>query len=465
MSRARSCASDEARWWKLEPRARETLRDALERTLRDAILAGSLRAGVRLPASRALARGLGVSRGVVSDAYAQLASQDFLISRTRAAPIVADAARPAVVRTPVDPRPAIRYDLTPRLPDIALFPLRQWLASEHRVAREAGSAVLSYRDPRGERTLREALADHLGRTRGVIADPDEIFVTQGAGQSIDLMLRVLSARGAMRVALEDPSQVVLRKRVLAHGLAYKPQPLDEHGLVVDDLVGDAILVMPAHHFPTGSVLPGERRRRLLAWARATGGLIIENDYASEFRHGGVPARALQGLAADRVALIGTVATTLAPALRLGWLVVPQALVDETANQQQLADDACPALSQLTLAAFLGRGAYDRHLRAARAVYRARRDRLLAAVDRHLPELAVTGYDAGVHLLLRLPTGMDDQAIVDRARQERIEVPALSSFCIESTDQRGLVIGYGAVHEAAIESAIAILATIVRAQFA
>lgn len=181
-------------------------------TLRDAILAGSLRAGVRLPASRALACELGVSRGVVSDAYAQLASQGFLISRTRAVPIVADAARPAVARTPVDPRPAVRYDLTPRLPDIALFPLRRWLASEHRVAREAGSVVLSYRDPRGERTLREALADHLGRTRGVIADPDEIFITQGAGQSIDLMLRVLSARGAIRVALEDPSQVVLRKR-------------------------------------------------------------------------------------------------------------------------------------------------------------------------------------------------------------------------------------------------------------
>lgn len=221
--------------------------------------------------------------------------------------------------------------------------------------------------------------------------------------------------------------------------------------------------MPAHQFPTGSVLPGERRRRLLAWARATGGLIIESDYASEFRHGGVPARALQGLAADRVALIGTVATTLAPGLRLGWLIVPRALVDETADQQRLADDACPALSQLTLAAFLARGEYDRHLRAARAVYRARRDRLLAAIDRHLPELAVTGYDAGVHLLLRLPAGVDDRAIVDRARQERIEVPALSSFCIERTDQRGLVIGYGAVHEAAIESAIAILATIVRAQ--
>ncbi len=185
----------------------------MERTLRDAILAGSLRDGVRLPASRALARELGVSRGVVSDAYAQLASQGFLIARTRAAPIV--AARTAVASTPVDPPLTVRYDLTPRLPDIALFPLRRWLDLEHRVTREAGSAVLSYRDPRGERTLREALADHLGRTRGVIADPDEIFVTQGAGQSIDLVLRVLSARGAIRVALEDPSQVVLRKRVVA----------------------------------------------------------------------------------------------------------------------------------------------------------------------------------------------------------------------------------------------------------
>jgi GntR family transcriptional regulator/MocR family aminotransferase len=463
MGRARTPALDEARWWRLEPRAQETLRGALERTLRDTILTGSLRAGVRLPGSRVLARELGVSRGVVSDAYAQLASQGFLISRSRSAPIVADATRPTATRTPADPLPAVRYDLTPRLPDVSLFPLRRWLAVEQRVARQARSAVLTYREPRGERALREGLADYLGRTRGVIAVPEGIFITQGAGQSVDLVLRVLSARGAVSVALEDPSQQILHKRVISHGLAPAPRPVDEHGLIVDDLDGDAVLVMPAHQFPTGVVLSGERRRRLLAWARATAGLIIENDYGAEFRHDSEPVRALQGLAPDQVVLIGTVATTLAPALRLGWLIVPPALVDETAYQQRLSDNSCPALSQLTLAAFLGGGDHDRHLRAARAVYRARRDRLLEAIERHLPGLPVTGQAGGVHLLLGLPIELDDRAIADRAGQARIEVPALSSFCIARTDRRGLVIGYGAVHRAAIWPAISLLATFVRAQ--
>ncbi len=442
----------------------ETLRAALERTLRDAILSGALRAGVRLPASRVLAGELGVSRGVVSDAYGQLGSQGFLILRSRAAPVVANAARPAIARAWVgEPEPAaVRYDLTPRLPDVSLFPLRRWLSAEQRVARETGSAVLTYREPRGESALRDTLADHLGRTRGVIADPEQILISQGTGQSIDLLLRMLSARGAASIALEDPSQAVLRERVRAHHLALSAQAIDAEGLVVKGLAGDAVLVMPAHQFPTGAVLTGERRRQLLAWARATGGLIIENDYGAEFRYDGEPVRALQGLAPDHVALVGTVSTTLAPALRLGWLVLPPSLVEDAARQQRLADDSCPALSQLTLAAFLAHGDYDRHVRAARGVYRARRDRLLAALAGHLPRLPVAGEAAGVHVLLGLPTFVDDQTIARRARRARIEVPALSSFCIARSDERGLVLGYGSLHETAIEPAIHELATIVRA---
>ena len=235
------------------------------------------REGVRLPASRALASELGVSRGVVTDVYEQLAAQGFLIVRARAAPVVATtlpgpASRPRERRAPA---PAPRYDLTPTTPDVTLFPLNRWLATAQQAARRAGAPALDYREPRGERVLREALADHLGRTRGVIADPEQIVIVQGTAQGADLLLRMLRARGAARIAVEDPSHTTQHERARAFGL-----------------------------------LSGERRRRLLAWAEGTGGLVVEDDYDSEFRYDREPVRAMQGLAPSRVVSCGA-ATTIA----------------------------------------------------------------------------------------------------------------------------------------------------------
>jgi GntR family transcriptional regulator / MocR family aminotransferase len=461
VERCSSMASDGARWLSLERSAGETLRAALERTLREAILTRALRSGVRLPASRALAEQLGVSRGVVSDSYSQLQAQGFLISRTREAPVVASVQSPKFVRAePIPQESAPRYDLSPTRPDVSLFPVARWLAAMQRIARR-GCAPLDYGEPRGERLLRAALADHLGRTRGVIADPAEIVIVQGTAQSVDLLMRVLRARGATRVAVEDPSQTTARERIQATGLEVVPQPVDSRGLVVDGLGADAVLVTPAHQFPTGGVLSGERRRQLISWASASRGLIIEDDYDSEFRYDREPVRALQGLAPEHVALIGTVSKTLAPALRLGWLVVPGDLVDEAERTKRLLDHFSPALDQLTLAEILTNGDYDRHVRRARGVYRERRDHLLAALAKHLPDLIVEGVAAGLHLLLRLPAGVDDVAIAQEARSAGIRVPALTLFRIRPSDSGGLVIGYGRLHELAIDAAIEELAKAVR----
>jgi GntR family transcriptional regulator/MocR family aminotransferase len=454
---------DETRWWSLERQPGETLRAALERTLREAILSGALREGVRLPASRKLAHELGVSRGVVTDAYDQLASQGFLITRGRAAPVIA-----GMVRTPVGGRSAPaspqlpRYDLIATTPDVNLFPLRSWLTTALRAAQGAPSLTLDYRDPAGERGLREALADHLGRTRGVIADPEQIVITQGTSQAIDLLLRVLRRRGATHVAVEDPSHTGQQARIRAAGLALVPQPTDDDGLVVDGMAADAVLVTPAHQFPSGSVLSGERRRALIGWSRATRAWIIEDDYDAEFRYDREPVRALQGLAPDRVVQVGTVSKTLAPALRLGWLVAPPELLDDVVAQKSLADEFSPALDQLTLTAFLRSGDYHRHVRRARIVYRARRDRLVAALTETLPELEVTGIAAGVHVLLALSPWIDDTAIAQLASEERIRVASLSQFCITRSDVRGLVIGYGRLHESAVSPAVAALGAIVAA---
>ncbi|HEV3274963.1 MAG TPA: PLP-dependent aminotransferase family protein [Candidatus Dormibacteraeota bacterium] len=455
-------ASDEARWLSLERRAGETLRSALERTLREAIVGRALRAGVRLPASRALAQHLGVSRRVVSDAYGQLQAQGFLLTREREAPVVAAVQGRDLVRPEPSPQvPPPRYNLSPTRPEISLFPLKRWIAAAQHVTRRDGWATLDYREARGERVLREVLADHLGRTRGVIADPADIVIVQGTAQGVDLLMRVLRRRGASRVAVEDPSQTTARERIQANSLAVIPQPVDDEGMVVDGLDADAVLVTPAHQFPTGYVLSGERRRRLVAWACANHCLIIEDDYDAEFRYDREPVRALQGVAPEHVVQIGTVSKTLAPALRLGWLVVPAHLVDEVEGTKRLLDHFSPTLDQLTLAEFLSRGDYDRHVRRARSVYRGRRDRLIAALSRHLPELKVEGVAAGLHLVVRMPAGVDDSAIARDAKSAGINVAALTAFRIKPAAGGGLVIGYGRVQELAIEPAIRELAGVTR----
>jgi GntR family transcriptional regulator / MocR family aminotransferase len=453
---------DEANWIAMNPEPGETLRVALRRTLRHAIRAGALREGVRLPASRVLAQQLGVSRGVVSDAYGQLEAEGFLITRERSAPTVAAVSPLPQARSHVKTsRPTPRYDLTPTTPDVTMFPLRRWRAAYHSAARRASWATFDYGEPRGERALREVLADVLGRTRGVIADPAQIVVVQGTAQGTDLLLRSLKARGATRIAVEDPSHTTQHERVRAYALELVAQPVDAEGVVVDGLDADGLILAPAHQFPTGCVLSGARRRALLRWVERSDALLIEDDYDAEFRYDREPIRALQGLAAERVIQLGTVSKTLAPALRLGWVIAPDALVDDLVRAKRLADDFSPALDQLALADLLASGEYDRHLRRARSVYRKRRDALVSSLATHLPELAVEGIAAGVHLLLRLPRGSDDTAIAMDAANARIVVHPLSRHYVNASEERGLVIGYGRLHQSAVDAATKALARIVR----
>ena len=448
---------DEARWLHFERRAGETLRIALERSLRDAIGSGALRPGVRLPSSRSLAAQLGVSRGVTSDAYEQLAAQGFLINQVKVAPVVAQVARssaPAPSRTVI--RPA-RFDLTPNTPDVSLFPVRRWTAALLHALRSSPAAAYDYGTPRGEQELREALADHLGLTRGVVADPERIVVVSGAAQGIDLLARVLAGTNARRVAVEDPSLDSQPQRIRLSGLEAVGQPVDGDGLVVDGMDADAVLVTPAHQFPTGAVLSGGRRRELLEWACSRGALVIEDDYDAEFRYDREPVRALQGLDPGCVVYLGTASKTLAPALRLGWLVLPHWLADEAERIKHLLDVCSPALEQRALARFLGSGEYNRHVRRMRVVYRRRRDALLRAIVKHMPGVAVEGVAAGIHVLLRLPDSCDDAGVAAAAEYHGVRVTPLSRFSVSRPAGSGLVIGYGRVTEQAVEGAVATLA--------
>ena len=452
----------------LDRKSATPLRAQLERELRTAIRTGRLRPLARLPSTRALAADLGVSRGVVVEAYDQLLAEGYLAARRGAATRVAARAVlvPPEPGAPVDAPPrSLRYDFRPGLPDVGGFPRRAWLAALRRALAAAPSGALGYPDPSGPEPLRTALAAYLNRARGTLARPEHIVTCTGFTQGLRLVCQVLRERGAARIAVEDPSHAEQRAIIAAAGLRPVSIAVDEGGLRVDRLARisvAAVLVTPAHQFPTGAVLAPERRAALLDWASRRHALIVEDDFDAEYRYDREPVGTLQGLAPDRVVYAGSASKTLAPALRLGWLLVPSGLAAAVARAKRADDLGSPTLEQLAYAEFLERGELDRHLRRTRLVYRRRRDALVAALRIHVPAGRVQGVAAGLHLMLELPGGSDERAIVDAAARASVGVYGVQGH---RARPRGgppaLLLGYGTLSEAAIAAGVARLATALR----
>jgi GntR family transcriptional regulator / MocR family aminotransferase len=446
----------------------EPLHAQVERQLREAIRGGRLATGERLPATRVLAGELDVSRGVVVEAYAQLAAEGYLLTRRGAGTVVAAVTRPAPTpRSPPFPRP-IAEDFHPGTPDLAGFPRSAWQRSLRSALHRMPNEALGYADPAGTHELRTALARYVGRARGVAAEGERVLVTSGMTQGIALACRVLRARGARRIAVEDPGFFVHRG-VAAHcGLQPIPVPVDARGLRTDALASveaDALLVTPAHQMPLGGVLAPERRVELLAWAEERDAYVIEDDYDAEHRYDRDPVGALQGLAPERVIYAGCASKLLAPALRLGWLVLPQALVPQLAFEKGLDDLGTSALSQLALADFLERGELDRHLRRMRPRYRARRDALIAALARELPSWRIgEGIAAGLHVVALLPEAVDEAGFLAAAAERGMRLHGLSWFRVNPTppNPAGLVLGFGNASEPALARAVAQLAQVAAA---
>jgi GntR family transcriptional regulator / MocR family aminotransferase len=449
-----------------------TLGAQIEEQLRQAIRDGALRPGTLVPSTRDLARQLGVSRRVAVDAYAQLAAEGWLVLRQGARPRVSDAAetgaRTAAATPDAGPRPlAARYDFRPSAPDVSRFPREAWLRAVRQALGDMTDADLAYGDPRGADPLRRALADHLGRTRGVVADPDRIVVTCGFQQGLDLVCRVLVADGARRLAFEDPSFAEQREIAARAGLEPVAVPVDEEGLradALDDSRADAVVVTAAHQHPTGVVLSGARRAALLAWLRANDAVAIEDDYDAEYRYDRAAVGALQGLDPEHVVYAGSASKTLAPALRLGWLVLPQRLVAPVAEAKHLADQQTDRIEQFAFAGFLARGELDRHLRRMRTAYRARRDALVQALAEELPGAAVSGIAAGLHATVQLDETDDEHAILAAAAERRIGLATMSAHRMTAAGAGPpiLLLGYGQVPEAAIRPGVRELAAAVRA---
>ncbi len=442
------------------------LRAQLERELRAAIRTGRLRHGMPLPSSRTLAADLGVSRGLVVEAYEQLLAEGYITARRGSATTVA-ARRMAPERAAAAEQKVARprYDFRPGVPDPSQFPRRAWLASLRRVLTGAPSSAFGYPDPRGAATLRTALADYLNRARGTAAEPGRVVLCTGFTQGFRLVCQALRALGARAVGFEDPSQVEQRAAIKAAGMKAIPIPVDRAGLVVSTLAksrADAVLVTPAHQYPTGAALSPERRAALVAWAARRSAFIVEDDYDAEYRYDREPVGALQGVAPERVIYIGSASKTLAPTLRLGWLVPPSDLASAIAQAKRLEDMGSPGLEQLAFADLIAGGELDRHLRRMRALYRARRDALVTALAARLPDIRVSGIAAGLHLMLELPPGSDEQLIVATAAEHSVGVFGAARYCAMAHLPPALVLGYGAIETEAIAPAVERLAAAIRA---
>jgi GntR family transcriptional regulator/MocR family aminotransferase len=450
----------------LDRDANRPLRAQLEEGLREAVRGGRLAAGTRLPSSRALAADLGVSRRLIVDVYAQLLAEGYFLARRGAGTFVADSAGSVRAAEAEAAAPVLAFDFFPGYPDLAHFPRAPWMRALREALRDLPDQALGYPDVRGAPELRRALAGHLRRVRGASADPDRIVVCSGAGQAIALLARALHTAGGscarpVRVAVEDPGFPLHRAILTAHGALVEPVRVDERGVCTDELPDqgfDAVLVTPAHQSPTGVALAPARRSALLEWASAGDRVVIEDDYDAEYRYDRAPLAALQGLAPERVVYLGTASKTLAPALRLGWMVLPRHLIDSLLAQKMVSDHGCPTIEQLALGRLIESGAYDRHLRQARRRHRSRRDAMVRAVARHLPGARVTGVAAGLHAIVRLPEPVDGARLMKAARARSVGAYPLgyAYFRVRKVDEN-LVLGYANLSEAAIDEGIRRLA--------
>jgi GntR family transcriptional regulator / MocR family aminotransferase len=439
------------------------LHEQIERAIRDGIREGRLAADTRLPSTRTLAAELGVSRGVVSDAYAQLAAEGYLLTRQGAPVRVARAVRPASQRPPAGSLlPSFRYHFHPRLPDLSGFPRNRWLRSLRAGWREAASEELGYADPRGVPALRQTLAEYLGRVRGVASDPEQMLICRGFSDGFSLLCRWLRGRGVEQVALEDPGWHRHRLIVEEAGLGVVPIPVDEEGLRVDALQAsgaEVVLVTCAHQFPTGTVLSSERRSRLVDWAERREGLIVEDDYDSEYRYDRGGVGALQGLAPERVAYVGSASQRLVPGIGLGWMQLPSWMAWPLIQAEAVAGGGADTGGQLALRDFIERGELDRHVRRTRLLYQRRREALLDALAKWIPDADPGEANAGLFELVVLPEGCDEAALVAAAAGEGLGLDGLSLHSFGETGRAALVMGFASLPEPATARGVRLLSEV------
>jgi len=458
----------------VNPALARSLRRQVADSIRDGCRSGRLSAGTALPSTRALARQLGVSRGVITDAYQQLAAEGYVEQRERRAPVVcrtatARAAAPEPAQPYVVERSATpwRHNLSPWAPDTSTFPRTLWAGAVRRALQAMPDRALGYDDPRGPAVFRTAICSYLARTRGCDTDPVTLVACSGFAQGLYLTCLALWQRGATTIAVEDPSHHEFLPTIRASGLEPLPIPVDSEGLRVDLLATtetQAVVVTPAHQFPTGVVMSPSRRQALVDWAQTRAAFILEDDYDAEYRYDRNPVGSLQGRLPHRVVYLGTTAKTLAPAVRVGWLHTPRELLDDILRVLwDCAGEPSP-IAFWAFADLLERGEIDRHLRRTRTLYRARRQRLIDELKRTLPGIEVGGIAAGLHLTLALPDDIDGTAVARALAERDVLIETLAQYAIDPANSLpGLVAGYSRLSELHAPIVVGILADAIARQ--
>ncbi len=455
--------------------------------LRQAILSGALRTGERLPSTRDLAEQLGISRTVVLLAYDQLLAEGFVAGRSGSGTYVAEnlsrstrkrtaksvhvplsrfglMAEKAVrvVEFPSKRLAPLRYDFAYGRTDTDIFPFAAWRRILMRRAREASAREFDYAPATGSPVLREAICAHLRRSRAVVCDPEDVIVTNGSQQALDLIARVLVERGDS-VAVEDPQYPGIKQVLLAAGARLSRVAVDEGGLNPANLPEKPrlVFVTPSHQFPTGAIMPLVRRVALLQWAREKNAVIVEDDYDGEFHYEGRPLESLQGLDTEgRVLYVGTFSRTMFPALRIGYLIVPKSLTTAFTSAKWISDLHSATLEQESLAEFISSGMYERHLRQLRRRNAARREVLLEAVDEHLRNrVDLTGDGAGAHVILWPRNSISEYAGLAQAAGKNVRIYGIAHFYLYPAPRVGFMLGYSRMSEKEIREGIRLLADV------
>ncbi len=449
--------------------------------MRQAILSGTFRGGDRLPSTRELAEQARISRTTVVLAYDQLLAEGFVTGRGGSGTYVSEglgarprgdrkhsaslplsrfgssaAAAASKVKFPGSRSSLIRYDFAYGRSPVDAFPFEMWRRILLRRARKTPVRDLDYGPASGSIELRQAISDHLRRSRAVVCDPSQVIVVNGSQQALDLVVRVLIERGD-RVAIEEPQYQGAREILAAAGARLVPVPVDRNGLDTARLpkAARAAFVTPSHQFPTGTILPLARRLALLEWAKRANAVVIEDDYDGEFRYDGQPLESLQGLDREgRVVYVGTFSRTIFSALRIGYLIVPPSLITAFAWAKWLCDRHTATLEQQTLAEFIGSGSYERHLRRVRRRNALRRQVLLESVRRYLGRrVEVTGDGAGAHVVLWLRSEEPEAAVVARAAEKGVGVYGIAGYYLARPSQPALMLGYSRLNEQEIREGI------------
>ena len=482
----------------LDPDSPESLHRQLYEELRRAILSGRLAPGSRLPASREFANVSHISRNTVLSAYNQLLAEGYIESRAGSGTFVAraipetmtpesPAQEPGAVPTPSQtprelsargrelqeallvrhPMRTVANAFRPGLPALDHFPMDIYRRLYDRRLRRASVRLLAYDDPQGYLPLREAVAAHLSAARGARCGPEHVVIVNGSQQGVDLAARVLRDPGDA-VWFEEPGYFAARAVFQSHGARVVPVPVDGEGMVVSVGVERApearlAYVTPSHQNPLGVTMTLARRVALTQWAERTGGWIVEDDNASEYRYRGRPLAALQGIdASNRVLYVGTFSKVMFSSLRLGYIIAPADLVPALVHARALADRQSPGLAQAVLADFMNEGHFARHVRRMRTLYAERLAALLKAVQTHADDvLEVDEGEGGLSRVAWLPRGVDDTEVATEVARAGIQCMPFSEYCVHRPDRGGLVLGFSGIDEAEIEAGVQRVAGVIR----